>query len=165
MAYYKVLIADKCYLSLCSVDDASGWVERDNDLEVAIPLCNEAHTPYPLERHRETLEEVMRSQGHVFTVVDLGTDDPIGRCTLFNVDHVNRKATLGMAIGEKASWNQGYGQETTALRLDYAFNLLNLNSVMLGTFAFSERAIHCYQKVGFKEIGRRREARIIAGVR
>ena len=34
---------------------------------------------------------------------------------------------------------------------------------MLGTFAFNERAIHCYKKVGFKEIGRRRQARIIGG--
>jgi RimJ/RimL family protein N-acetyltransferase len=34
---------------------------------------------------------------------------------------------------------------------------------MLGTFAFNERAIRCYEKAGFREIGRRRQARIIAG--
>ncbi len=55
------------------------------------------------------------------------------------------------------------GQEAIRLLLDYAFNLLNLNSVMLGTFAFNERTIACYRKVGFREIGRRRQARIIAG--
>ena len=49
--------------------------------------------------------------------------------------------------------------------LDYAFNLLNLNSVMLGTFSFNERAIACYRKVGFREIGRRRQARIIGSKR
>jgi RimJ/RimL family protein N-acetyltransferase len=32
-------------------------------------------------------------------------------------------------------------------------------------FAFNERAIHCYQKVGFREIGRRRQARIIGGIK
>ena len=51
------------------------------------------------------------------------------------------------------------------LLLDYGFGLLNLNSVMLGTFAFNQRAIHCYERVGFKVIGRRRQARIIAGVK
>ncbi len=35
--------------------------------------------------------------------------------------------------------------------------------MLLGVFAFNRAAIRCYQKVGFKEIGRRREARIIAG--
>ena len=32
---------------------------------------------------------------------------------------------------------------------------------MLGTFSFNERAQACFRKVGFKEIGRRRQARII----
>ena len=44
--------------------------------------------------------------------------------------------------------------------MDYAFNLLNLNSVMLGVYSFNKRAIRCYQKAGFKEIGARRQARI-----
>jgi hypothetical protein len=30
----------------------------------------------------------------------------------------------------------------------YGFNLLNLNSVMLGTFAFNQRAVRCYERVG-----------------
>ena len=68
---------------------------------------------------------------------------------------------LGIVIGEKTYWNKGYGQEAITLLLDYGFTLLNLNSIMLGTFAFNERAINCYKCVGFKEIGRRRQARII----
>ena len=32
---------------------------------------------------------------------------------------------------------------------------------MLGVFAFNERAIALYRRVGFQEIGRRRQARII----
>ncbi len=35
--------------------------------------------------------------------------------------------------------------------------------VMLGVFSFNERAIACYRKIGFREIGRWRQARIIAG--
>jgi len=68
---------------------------------------------------------------------------------------------LGMVIGEKAYWGKGFGQEATGLMLDYAFNLLNLNTVSLGVFAFNTRAIDCHKKSGFREIGRRRQARII----
>ncbi len=46
--------------------------------------------------------------------------------------------------------------------LDYGFNLLNLNNIMLGMFSLNERALACYQRVGFKEIGRRKQARIIS---
>jgi RimJ/RimL family protein N-acetyltransferase len=38
---------------------------------------------------------------------------------------------------------------------------LNLNSAMLGTLAFSRRSIYCCGRVGFKEIGGRRQACII----
>jgi len=72
---------------------------------------------------------------------------------------------LGIVIGEKDCWGKGYGQDAVRLLLDYAFNLLNLNSIMLGTFSFNERAIACYKKVGFREIGRRRQARIIGAKR
>jgi RimJ/RimL family protein N-acetyltransferase len=97
----------------------------------------------------------------VFTIVDLTTEETIGRGMLFSVDLVNRGAMLGIVIGEKDYWSKGYGVDATRLLLEYAFNLLNLNSVMLGVFAFNERAIACYRRVGFREIGRRRQARII----
>ena len=45
------------------------------------------------------------------------------------------------------------------LLLECASGLLNLNSVMLGMFAFDRRAIHCYERVGFKEVGKRRQVR------
>jgi RimJ/RimL family protein N-acetyltransferase len=161
MTHYKKLVGAKCYLSPCSLEDAEQWTAWDNDLQVSLPLGDEAYTPYSLAKMQEILGDIIKQQSHIFDIVDLRTDALLGRCMLFNVDQVNRKATLGIVIGEKDYWNQGYGQDATRLLLDYAFNLLNLNSVMLGTFAFNQRAINCYKKVGFKEIGRRRQARII----
>lgn len=161
MTHYKKLVGAKCYLSPCSIKDAEKWTTWDNDLEVSLPLGDEAYTPYSLTKMQEILGDIIKKQSHIFDIVELHTDALIGRCMLFNVDQVNRHATLGIVIGEKDHWNQGYGQDAIRLLLDYAFNLLNLNSVMLGTFAFNQRAISCYEKVGFKEIGRRRQARII----
>jgi RimJ/RimL family protein N-acetyltransferase len=100
----------------------------------------------------------------VFSIVTLDGDVLIGRGMLFAVDHINRSAMLGLVIGEKEYWGQGYGTEATRLLVDYGFSLLNLNSIMLGCFAFNTRALRCYEKVGFRVIGRRRQARIIAGV-
>ena len=50
------------------------------------------------------------------------------------------------------------------LLLDYGFNVLNLNSIMLKVLSFNTRAIKSYKKCGFKEFGRRRQA-IIFGDR
>jgi RimJ/RimL family protein N-acetyltransferase len=163
MTHYKKLVGEKCYLSPCSLEDAEKWTEWDNDLEVAIPMGEEAYMLFPLDKTKEIISEIIKKQDPIFNIVDLQTDLPIGRCMLFAVDKVDRKAMFGIAIGEKAYWDKGYGQEATKLLLDYGFNLLNLNSVMLGVFSYNQRAISCYKKVGFKEIGRRRQARIIGG--
>ena len=161
MSYYKKLVGKKCYLSPCSMDDAEKWTDWFNDLEVSLPLGDEAYIPFSLEKCQENVKHVIQNQDHVFSIVDLEQDGPIVRCLLFGIDWVNRHAMLGIFIGEKAFWSKRYGQEAVTLLLDYAFTLLNLNSVMLGVMAFNERAIQCYKNVGFQEIGRRRQARII----
>ncbi len=161
MTYYKKLVGKKCYLSPVSLEDAAKFTEWDNDLEITMPLGDEAYTPYALEKTKEIVGNVIQHQDHVFSIVNLETDKLIGRGILFDIDQINRKAMLGIVIGEKGYWGQGYGQDAIRLLLDYGFNLLNLNSIMLGTFSFNRRAINCYKRVGFKEIGRRRQARII----
>jgi RimJ/RimL family protein N-acetyltransferase len=66
-------------------------------------------------------------------------------------------------VGEKDCWNKGYGTETTTLMLDYGFTALGLHNIMLRVFSYNERARRAYLRAGFKEIGRRREARRLAG--
>jgi len=161
MAYFRKISGKKCYLSPCQPADALKWAEWLNDLEVTLPLGDEAYIPAGVESLRTDIEEIITKQQQVFSIVDAENDRLIGRCLLFNIDPVNRSAMLGIFIGEKAYWGKGYGQEATRLLLDYGFNLLNLHNIMLGVFSFNERAIQAYRKVGFKEMGRRREARII----
>ena len=163
MPHYNKLAGDLCYLSPCSLEDAEKWAQWETDLSVSLPLGDEAYVPTSLEKAQETLNDVLKSQAHVFSIVDQATGDMIGRGMLFGIDHVNRNAMLGILIGEQEYWGRGYGQEATRLLVEYGFGLLNLNSIMLGTFAFNKRARHCYERVGFKEIGRRRQARIIGG--
>lgn len=163
MSYYRKLVGKKCYLSPCSLEDAEKWTTWDNDLEVTIPLGDEAYTPYGLAKMQDILSHIIERQDHIFDILKLETDTLIGRCMLFDIDLINRGAMMGIVIGEKACWGQGYGQEAIRLLLDYGFHLLNLNNIMIGVFAYNKRAIHCYEKVGFQEIGRRRQARIVGG--
>ncbi|MFX0063860.1 MAG: GNAT family N-acetyltransferase [Candidatus Hermodarchaeota archaeon] len=161
MTYYKKLVGEKCYLSPYGLEDAEKWTEWLNDLKVTIPLGDEAYQPLPLGKLHHIINECIQNNSHMFNIVDLATDTLLGRGLLFNLDQVNRTAMIGLFIGEKDYWGKGYGQDASKLLLDYAFNLLNLNSIMLGAFSFNKRAIRCYKSIGFKEIGRRRQAKII----
>ncbi|HYU50478.1 MAG TPA: GNAT family protein [Candidatus Limnocylindria bacterium] len=82
----------------------------------------------------------------------------IGSCAFSQLDGDNGSGLYHITIGEKDCWGQGYGTEATRLMLDHAFGALGLHRVGLTVFAFNERAIRSYRKVGFKVEGRAREA-------
>ena len=81
----------------------------------------------------------------------------IGNVGLHRIDLINSHAEIGILIGEKQYWNKGYGTEAMILALDYAFNVIGLHKVYLRVMEFNKRGIRCYEKVGFKIIGRLRE--------
>ena len=82
----------------------------------------------------------------------------IGNCSVFNIEWTNRSAELGIAIGEKSVWNQGYGTETMQLLLQHGFETLNLNRIYLRVYSTNLRAMRAYEKAGFVLEGTLREA-------
>jgi RimJ/RimL family protein N-acetyltransferase len=82
----------------------------------------------------------------------------IGNCGVFGIDPIAHLAELGIMIGEKDEWNKGYGTETMSLLLRHCFETLNLNRVFLQVYAENVRGKRAYEKAGFMEEGRLREA-------
>jgi diamine N-acetyltransferase len=64
---------------------------------------------------------------------------------------------LGIFIGEKNQWSQGYGREAIGLLLGYGFNELNLHRIYLRVDASNTQGIRCYIHCGFVEEGRLRD--------
>jgi len=162
MKYYRKLIGKKCYLSPINVEDADQYCEWLNDLEVASNLLI-FNQQLSLEREKMILQNMMKNNDQIFAIVDADKDKLIGNCSIFRINERNRKAEVGIFIGDKNYLSKGYGSEALFLLVDYGFNVLNLNNIMLEVFSYNKRAITSYKKVGFKEIGRRREAIIFAG--
>ncbi|MEJ6951695.1 GNAT family N-acetyltransferase [Natronospora cellulosivora (SeqCode)] len=161
MKYFKKIVGDRIYLSPISLDDVEQFTEWLNDIELTINLTLSTQI-FTLEKEKEILDKLSK-EGYNFSIVDKSNDELLGNCGLLNVNQINRNAEVGIFIGNKNYWNKGYGTEAMNLLLDYSFNLLNLNSIFLRVHAFNKRAINCYKKCGFKEIGVRREAYIFGG--
>lgn len=81
----------------------------------------------------------------------------IGNCTFEKIDWITRCTEVGIVIGNKDYWGRGYGSEALKLMLQFGFKRLNLNRIYLHVFETNPRAIHAYEKVGFKHEGRLRQ--------
>lgn len=162
MKYFKKLIGEKCYLSPISIEDAEQYVEWLNDMEVSKNLVMSSRQ-ITLEKEREILSNMSKNQSQIFGIIDKSNDKLIGNCSLFNIDHHDGKAGFGIFIGDKSYWNKGYGTEATKLILDYGFNILNLHNIWLEVYSYNLSAIKSYEKVGFKLVGKKREAKRING--
>jgi RimJ/RimL family protein N-acetyltransferase len=103
-----------------------------------------------------------RKDDHIFAI-EAGDGTYIGNIGLHGIERENRRALLGILIGEKAYWGQGYGTDATRAMLGWAFGYLNLHRVSLTVYAYNERAIRCYLKSGFRHEGAMRQARYVDG--
>lgn len=87
----------------------------------------------------------------------------IGGCGLFDLQQRDRRAELGIMIGDKSRWDQGYGTDSMQVLLRHGFETLNLHRIKLRVFEFNERAIKVYRRLGFVEEGRLRQESYQAG--
>jgi len=160
MKYFKKLIGKRVYLSPMNVDDADIYVKWLNDFNVTDGVGSSCRIT-SLESEKEWLKH--NSNQYQFAIVRLEDDLLIGNCGIQGIDQLRQCAEVGLFIGDEENRSKGYGEEVLNLLLDYSFDYLNLNNVMLKVFSFNERAITCYKKVGFKEIGRRRQSYYLKG--
>lgn len=82
----------------------------------------------------------------------------IGMIGLRRLNFENRSGELGVYIGEKRWWGKGYGEEAVNAMLHLAFDTINLHRVYLFTFDFNSRAQATFQRCGFRDEGRLRQA-------
>ena len=135
------------------------WTRWFNDLRMT---GNLAVLPKPMtfEQEEAWYEQAVTSESDVFfAIYERASWRPIGTCGLHGPNMTHRTAEVGIAIGEADARGKGYGTEAMRLLLDYAFTALGLRNVMLRVYAYNTAAHRSYVKVGFKEMGRRRESR------
>lgn len=162
MKYFKKLIGERIYLSPMNIEDTEKYVEWMNDFKVTDGVGRSAGL-MTIEDEKEWINSASKNGDFNFAIVNIEDDKLIGNCSIMNINYQNRIGTVGIFIGDESNRNNGYGAETLKLLLDYGFNYLNLNNIMLTVKSFNERAIKCYEKVGFKEFGRRRESYFLNG--
>lgn len=81
------------------------------------------------------------------------TNQALGEVVINEIDFTNRSANIRIDLFDEAHYGKGYGTPAMLLMLGHAFGSLNLHRVSLGVYAFNQRAIHVYEKLGFVREG------------
>ncbi|MBI2845640.1 MAG: GNAT family N-acetyltransferase [Chloroflexi bacterium] len=147
---------EKTRLRAIEREDVPRFVEWLNDPEVAyylgrLPLLSRAD-------EERWFEETVRDERHRILAIDTQEGAHIGSIGLHNLDWKNSSAELGIMIGDKNYWGQGYGRDAIRSLLGFGFGELNLHRIFLRVYDFNPRAIRCYENVGFQHEGVFREA-------
>ncbi|MCL1886260.1 MAG: GNAT family N-acetyltransferase [Dehalococcoidia bacterium] len=77
----------------------------------------------------------------------------IGNCTIYDIDWDNSEAQLGITIGDRCYWGQGYGEDAFKTLAGYTFHNIGMRRLHLKTQEQNMRAIKCFQKCGFTPCG------------
>lgn len=156
---------EKVRLRSVELTDLDDIMEHWNNLKLRHFLAN----VLPFSRKEE--EEWIRStwemrkagKGYTFAIEKLDTKEFLGTCGVYISSWRDRSANLGIAIHAEKNWNKGYGTDATKVLLKFGFDYLNLNRIGLSVYPSNTRAIRVYEKVGFTQIGRKRQARFMNG--
>lgn len=160
MKYFPKMMGTRLYLSPMREEDAPIYVKWLNDKNISenIGLDSKVIT---LAFEKKWISDNL--DGYIFAIVLKETDELIGNISLNDVDLIHRSASLGIFIGEENNRGCGYGKEAIKLILDYGFNNLNLNNIMLRVYSFNKRAIKVYESLGFKTFGIRHKSHYFKG--
>jgi len=141
-------------------DDLVPFLKFVNDPEVTRYLLIEP--PFTMEDEEKWYEMVRSGNDITFTIETVG-GKVIGNISLRDMDCINRKAMLGIMIGEKGCQNKGYGTEAIGLLLRHAFEEFGLARIYLTVDSRHAHALRCYERCGFKNEGSLRMNRFKRG--
>lgn len=155
MKYFPKLVGNRLYLSPVSLDDAEKYAKWLNDKTISENLGID-NMVITLENEKEWLKK--NQNNYNFGIILKEGDELIGYLGFSHFDLVHRCATMKMFIGNEEKRGQGYGKEAIKLLLEYGFNSLNLNNIMLKVYSFNTKAIKLYESIGFKRFGIRHKS-------
>ena len=134
------------------------WV---NDLEVTYFMSFQG--PITRPRERDMLARERDPERDIMLAIETEDGTHIGNCGLHGIDRESRRATLGIMIGDKRYWSQGYGTDAVKTLCAFGFIEINLQRIELSVYSHNTRAQGCYEKCGFQVEGRLRRKAYIAG--
>ena len=89
-----------------------------------------------------------------FWIYDDEREKYLGNICLADIDNTARIAELGIVLFDLNDTSKGVWTKAVKMLLQHAFDVLWLNKIYFEVLGSNVRAIKCYEKCGFEEVGR-----------
>lgn len=157
--HHPFLVGNRLYLRRIERADLEGnYFQWLNDQDVTRWMQNGIF-PNSAESMLDYYQHIATSRTEMILAIVLKHDDQhIGNIGLHNIHPIFRSVEIGILIGERDTWGNGYGTEAIGLLAEHAFRRLNLNRLSAGAVAQNIGSIRAFEKAGFKREGISRQA-------
>lgn len=149
------------YLRLLELSDLDAIMEYMNDLDLRknlsrqIPMSRDTWE----DRIKQSWDTARKLNFFNFAICLQEDDIFIGMINLYlHGKEIQRRADYGVMIFQPKYRGKGYGTDATKTICAFGFLILNLNSIELEVFEFNKAGIGMYEKVGFIQVGRKRQS-------
>ncbi|MBC7690212.1 MAG: GNAT family N-acetyltransferase [Methylotenera sp.] len=132
------------------------WLGREEVIRHSLTRFHQLHSATEIEQWFLSL--VMDPSTFALMLMDPALNVPIGYAGISGINRVDQNGEYFILIGDPKYWNQGIATAVTREMLKFAFNLLGLHRVHLTASSANPGALKAYQRAGYAEEGRLREA-------
>lgn len=130
------------------------YVSWLNDPEV-VRYSEQRHRAHTLESCREYMNSFVDTPNYFWALVARDPElEHIGNINAYMDTH-HKIADVGILVGEKRAWQQGYGLEAWNAVCSYLLRIANLRKVTAGTLSVNTSMLSIMRRAGMIDDGKR----------
>lgn len=159
MKYFPKISRGNVYLSPINPEDYEIMTKSMNDSRITDGV-NNTKSIISMISEKDFLEKYSKDDDpstKAFAIIKKEWDKLLWIVDLWRINYIDQIATIWIWIWDSEEHNKWYWTDAINAILLFGFHTLNLRNIDLHVFAFNQWAIKCYQKVWFKEYGRRKD--------
>lgn len=140
MGYYQKIEGKNIYLASIKLDDAAQYMEWVNKTNIVFEGYKREKI-VSLEDARNELNDM--AVKNVFAIVDKDTNQFIGLTGFSNTQAMNQRSHMWVKMSPEIDYDSQIfkGVQATDLMLEYAFDVMNLHSIVVDVPAFNKQAL------------------------
>jgi len=146
----KVFESENLYYVKINKELINDYLNMINDKEVRKLISDKPFEEVTYEGELEWINDKLKDNSVVFSIMEKETNEFVGNIELMNIR--SNIGELGISITSNKQ-NKHYGTEAIKSMINYIYINKIVEELDLNVFNFNERAIHCYEKIGFVKDG------------